>query len=99
MVKPLIETTKDDFWMVRLNAAIGLGKLRGHAAFETLMKLLNDEHPRVREVSTSYLGQFKSPRVIPALKEQLNDDDESVQKMAKDWLVHLEKKKSKSKKK
>ncbi|MHA1883224.1 MAG: HEAT repeat domain-containing protein [Candidatus Thorarchaeota archaeon] len=98
-VKALVEATRDDFWMVRLNASAGLGKIKGRRILDVILGLLDDEHPRVREIVTSYLGKFKSPRVIPALKAQLNDDDEGVRKQAKNWLDHLAKKKSKSKKK
>ena len=76
--------------MVLLNAGAALGKIKGRAALEALLRLIGDEHPQVREVITSYVAQFRSPRVMPALKARLKDDNAKVRKMAKSWIDNLE---------
>jgi HEAT repeat protein len=70
-----------------------LGKIRGRGALDAVLRLTEDKHPMVRYICTSYLGYFKSPKVIPALKARLKDEDKKVRKSAKEWIDHLEKKK------
>ncbi|HEX6278343.1 MAG TPA: M1 family aminopeptidase [Polyangiaceae bacterium] len=57
-------------WMVRSTAARSLGKIRGEAAFEALVKGTRAEHPKVRRAVASALGAFRiaaSAKLLTAL--------------------------------
>jgi|GEM_PF-6156860 len=66
---------------VRGESAIALVLVDDPATSETisvLMKLLDDEHPRVRQEAAAALGDSSSEEAIPALLEHLTDPDEQT---------------------
>jgi aminopeptidase N len=66
--------TKDEAWMVRGEAARGLGRLRGDAAFDALAAQARDRHPKVRRAVADALGQFRTPRAARTLKLMAEGD-------------------------
>lgn len=58
-------------WMVRLEAARALGKLRSDDALEALLAARDTSHPKVRRAVVGALGAFKKPAAAKALQELL----------------------------
>jgi aminopeptidase N len=61
-------------WMVRVEAARALGKLRSEEALTVLMATLTTKHPKVRRAVVGALGAFKQPAVAKALQELLRKE-------------------------
>jgi aminopeptidase N len=69
-VKALSEclSNEGEPWMVRLEAARALGKIRSEEAFATLTEALETSHPKVRRAVAGALGGFKKPEASRALQ-------------------------------
>jgi len=65
---------KDEAWMVRSEAARGLGRLRGDDAFAALIGQVRDRHPKVRRAVAEALGHFRTAAAARALKNLATDD-------------------------
>jgi HEAT repeat protein len=81
-VPALSDAMNDDYWGVRLSAAMALGDI-GNAsepAVPTLAKALRDETPSVRSGAAWALGRIGEPAkaAIPALIEALQEDEASI---------------------
>jgi aminopeptidase N len=69
-VKALAESLgrEDEAWMVRVEAARALGKLRSSDALEALLPAAGTAHPKVRRGVAAALGAFKQPGAAKALQ-------------------------------
>jgi aminopeptidase N len=65
---------KDEAWMVRAEAARGLGRLRGDEAFAALVARAHDRHPKVRRAVAEALGNFRTAAAARALKGVATED-------------------------
>ena len=65
---------KDEAWMVRAEAARGLGRLRGDEAFAALAAHARDRHPKVRRAVADALGNFRTAAAARALKGVAAED-------------------------
>jgi aminopeptidase N len=61
-------------WMVRVEAARALGKIRSDEAFGTLTQALETAHPKVRRAVAGALGGFKKPEACRALQALLDHE-------------------------
>lgn len=71
-VEPLIQTLKDEDWIVRKEAAMALGKTRDKRAVEPLIQALKNEDQHFRHDVAKALGEIGNTAVqslIQALKE------------------------------
>ncbi|HEX2875059.1 MAG TPA: M1 family aminopeptidase [Polyangiaceae bacterium] len=75
-VKALRETLARDAeaWMVRVEAARALGKVRSDDAFDALSNALGTSHPKVRRAVVTAVGAFKKPAAAKALQDLLEDE-------------------------
>jgi len=75
-VKALRDTLArdDEAWMVRVEAARALGKVRSDDAFEALLGTLETSHPKVRRAVVTAVGAFKKPAAAKALQNLLEDE-------------------------
>ena len=75
-VKALAESLAraDEAWMVRVEAARALGKLRSSDALEALLPVANTAHPKVRRGVAAALGAFKQPSAAKALQGLLGKE-------------------------
>jgi len=64
----------NEAWMVRVEAARALGKVRSDDAFEALMASLDTSHPKVRRAVVAGLGAFKKPAAAKALQDLLSNE-------------------------
>lgn len=69
--------SSDDWWGVRAAAARALGATRSDAALEALLGRLSDAHPKVRRAVVAALGSFRDQRAFDALRDVLENGDES----------------------
>ncbi|RYZ10189.1 MAG: aminopeptidase [Myxococcales bacterium] len=65
---------ESEAWMVRLEAARALGKIRSEEAFTALSAALKTSHPKVRRAVAGALGAFKKPEAAKALQELLRKE-------------------------
>lgn len=72
-IKALSESLKreDEAWMVRVEAARALGKLRSSDALDALLATLTTPHPKVRRGIAAALGAFKQTEAAKALQSLL----------------------------
>jgi aminopeptidase N len=61
-------------WMVRVEAARALGKLRSDDALAALLGALSTSHPKVRRAVAGALGAFKKPEAAKALSKLLHSE-------------------------
>ena len=85
--EPLVRALRADDPLLRLNAALALGELRGprreyHEIVEPLTDALRDESAPVRAMAASALGRRKEPRAVAALASLLEDRSELVRMTA-----------------
>jgi aminopeptidase N len=75
-VKALQETLlrEGEAWMVRVEAARALGKVRSDHALEALLGALDTSHPKVRRAVAAALGAFKQLKSAQALQELLGKE-------------------------
>jgi aminopeptidase N len=75
-VKALGETLahEGEAWMVRVEAARALGKVRSDEAFSALLTALRTSHPKVRRAVAGALGAFRKPAAAEALQELLGKE-------------------------
>jgi aminopeptidase N len=75
-VKALAETLarEGEAWMVRVEAARALGKLRANDALDALVASLTTSHPKVRRAVASALGAYKKPAAAKALHDLLKSE-------------------------
>jgi HEAT repeat protein len=57
-VEPLIESLKDEDWLVRRNAAESLARLGAKQAIDDLLPLLEDENTMVQETVEGVLASL-----------------------------------------
>jgi aminopeptidase N len=62
---------ESEAWMVRLEAARALGKVRSDDALEALLEAVTTSHPKVRRAVVGALGAFKKPAAAKALENVL----------------------------
>jgi len=75
-VRALRETLarEGEAWMVRVEAARALGKLRSEDALAALLPALGTAHPKVRRAVAAALGAFKKPAAAKALQDLLSKE-------------------------
>ena len=73
----------------RLASIRALGRLRDLRSTETLVALLSDEQPEVRQAAAVALGEIADPRVTRPLLAATSDSDYSVRKAALEALQAL----------
>jgi aminopeptidase N len=61
-------------WMVRVEVARALGKVRSDDALAALLKGLGTSHPKVRRAVAGALGAFKKPEAAKALSRLLENE-------------------------
>jgi aminopeptidase N len=61
-------------WMVRVEAARALGKVRSDDALEALLAARETTHPKVRRAVAAALGAFKKPAAAKALQALLHTE-------------------------
>ena len=73
-VKALRDTLahENEAWMVRVEAARALGKVRSDDALEALLTALGTPQPKVRRAVVGALGAFKKPSAAKALQNLLS---------------------------
>ncbi|MDD5436422.1 MAG: HEAT repeat domain-containing protein, partial [Candidatus Omnitrophica bacterium] len=81
-VPALIESLKDEFWLVRCRAAAALGKICDSRALYPLIEKLHDESRHVREHATEALGMIGLPEAVEPLAGELNDEDQEIRNAA-----------------
>jgi aminopeptidase N len=64
----------DEAWMVRVEAARALGKIRSDEAFSALLESVRTAHPKVRRAVVGALGGFKKPAAAKALQDLLRKE-------------------------
>lgn len=79
VVEPLMSALLSEDWVVRMHAAQALGRLAYSPAVDTLVLLLQDKVPAVRDEATAALKAIGEQAMAPLL-EALKD---------KDWRVRL----------
>ncbi len=80
-VNPLINTLRDENWLVRLHAVKALGRIGSPNAIEPIISIMNDECIYVRRAIMRVLGKepfVKDPRVTEILLHALSDADRCV---------------------
>jgi len=65
----------DEAWMVRVEAAEALGKIRAREGFDVLVRALEVKHPKVRRAVCDALGRFKTPDAVKALAPKALRDE------------------------
>jgi len=65
---------ENEAWMVRVEAARALGKVRSDDALEALLSALGTSQPKVRRAVASALGSFKKPSAAKALQTLLRKE-------------------------
>ena len=75
-VKALRETLarEGEAWMVRVEAARALGKVRSDDALAALLGVLDTSHPKVRRAVATALGAFKQHKSAQALQHLLGKE-------------------------
>lgn len=75
-VKNLAEVLahENEAWMVRVEVARSLGKIRSDAALQALLSSLSTAHPKVRRAIVGALGAFKKPEAANALQGLLDKE-------------------------
>jgi aminopeptidase N len=61
-------------WMVRVEAARALGKIRSEQAFSALAAHAGVDHPKVRRAVASALGNFRTPEAAKVLEKRAKHD-------------------------
>jgi len=79
-VDGLIQDLKRGIGMVRVNAAVELGKLKDKKSEQALIDALGDENLAVRNNAAFALGEFGSRTAVPRLIFLLHDPEERVRK-------------------
>ncbi len=64
----------DEAWMVRVECADALGRLRTNEAFEALAATVNVKHPKVRRAVVSALGRFRTEAAEAAIRPRALSD-------------------------
>lgn len=62
-------------WMVRVECAEALGKIRARECFDLLVKALDVAHPKVRRAVCDALGRFKTADAVKALTPKALRDE------------------------
>ncbi|HEY6078303.1 MAG TPA: M1 family aminopeptidase [Polyangiaceae bacterium] len=65
---------EDEAWMVRVEVARALGKVRSDEALAALLKALSSSHPKLRRAVAGALGAFKKPEAAKALSRLLGTE-------------------------
>jgi aminopeptidase N len=75
-VKALTEVlaSENEAWMVRVEVARALGKVRSDAALRALLSALSTSQPKVRRAVAGALGGFKRPEAAKALQTLLDKE-------------------------
>jgi len=87
------DSLNDDNIYVRAYAAEALGKIGRLDISLALLRLLpglDDPSPYVRAMMVAALGELQDQRAVDSVRECLNDEDESVRKMAAWALNNIE---------
>jgi len=91
VVEPLMSALLSEDWVVRMHASQALGRLACVQAIDTLVLLLQDKVPAVRDEATAALKAIGEQAVSPLL-EALKDKDWRVRLKATETLGVLESK-------
>jgi aminopeptidase N len=65
---------ENEAWMVRVEVARALGKIRSEAALSALLSATSASHPKVRRAVVGALGGFKKPEAAKALQALLDKE-------------------------
>jgi aminopeptidase N len=68
-------SSESEAWMVRVEAAAALGRIRGRESFATLAAQAKTAHPKVRRAIAAALGEFKTPQAVSLLVSMAQKDD------------------------
>lgn len=79
VLAPLIESLKNPDWIVRMQAARALGRIKDRSSIQQLIPLLQDKVKTVREETSSALAEI-GEAALPALQDATKHED---------WLVRL----------
>ena len=93
-VEPLTHALKDEGKIVRCFAAESLGKIGDKRAVEPLIQILKSEKEDSRCFVARALGEIGDKRANESLTQALKDNDNAVQKAAKEALEKIRIKKS-----
>jgi methyl-accepting chemotaxis protein len=89
---PLIQSLPDQSENIRELVVLALRNFKDVRAVDALIwALQNDESARVRMQAASALAVAKDTKAIEPLKQAVQDQDQSVQKVAKEALEYFEK--------
>jgi aminopeptidase N len=64
-----------ELWMVRVECADALGRIRAREAFDTLVKARDVAHPKVRRGVVEALGRYRTTAAVEALKPKALRDE------------------------
>jgi len=87
------DSLNDENLYVRAYAAEALGRIGRIDISQALLRLLSaldDSSPYVRAMMVAALGELQDERAVDSIRECLNDEDESVRKMAAWALNNIE---------
>ncbi|MDM8567809.1 HEAT repeat domain-containing protein [Candidatus Halobeggiatoa sp. HSG11] len=93
-LKPLINLLSEQYAPIRREAAISLGKLKSKNSivYNSLITLLNDQEPLVRQYTVEALGNLGGDKVIEPLIAKLEDSDSKVFRATVRVLIKLKNK-------
>lgn len=90
VVEILKQATDDNYWKVRKETAISLGRFHTCETIKPLIAMLEDNHPEVREAAVSSLSRVEAKQVItPIIKAGQTDKNPNVRKIAVKSLAHF----------
>lgn len=78
LVKFLINALSNGVEVVRMDAALALGKIGDERALKPLIKALNDADPDVRKSAATALGELGDTRAVKPLTRTLTDSHNAV---------------------
>ncbi|MDY6776252.1 MAG: HEAT repeat domain-containing protein [Halobacteria archaeon] len=89
LVKLLTDALEDGAAVIRMDAALGLGRIGDDRAFEPLVDALDDPDPQVRENAAWSLGELGDERAVKPLTKLLTDSNQEVRKQAATAITDL----------